>query len=302
VTDEAAMQQEPRKSRRMLWLWLGAFLFLGLIGAFCLLVLKPYLEVREAIGDGRGHTNILRMIECGDWRVERDARVEHDGREIIARLGGPRAAARNLIIYSKLPNRRDPDNRKYAAACERVAVGLMGFCESEAVARLVDLLKSEDPLICVYAVNALGYTGDPRAVEPLIAALGNPDGNMRFSATVALGRIGGNRAVEALIALFKDKELRWWAAMTLGKTHDERALAPLLVALGDQDSPQMRRWAARGLGFLGDQRAIPALEALAARETDKDVVQAAREAIENIRGANVQAHPGNDEKPKPGGR
>jgi HEAT repeat protein len=110
--------------------------------------------------------------------------------------------------------------------------------------------------------------------------------------------------VETLIAALKDHPdqlVRESVASSLGLTRDSRAFEPLIVALGDSQ-PGLRRRATLGLSLLGDERAIPALEALAARETNVAVVEAAREAIENIRGANAQAHPGNDEKPKPAGR
>ena len=50
------------------------------------------------------------------------------------------------------------------------------------------------------AARALGEVGDPRAVEPLIAALGDPDRLVREAATGALGKIGDPRAVEPLVA------------------------------------------------------------------------------------------------------
>jgi len=54
------------------------------------------------------------------------------------------------------------------------------------------------------AADALGEIGDPRAVEPLIAALGDPDGDVREAAAEALGTIGDPRAVGPLTAALKD--------------------------------------------------------------------------------------------------
>src|SRR5437870_3661188 len=48
------------------------------------------------------------------------------------------------------------------------------------------------------------------------------------------------------------------AALFLGRSRDERALAPLLEAL-TSGSPYMRAAAASGLGFLGRPEAIPHL-------------------------------------------
>ena len=55
------------------------------------------------------------------------------------------------------------------------------------------------------AVEALGLIGDARAVEPLIARLGDEDSSVRYRAVEALGLIGDARAVEPLIAKLGDE-------------------------------------------------------------------------------------------------
>jgi hypothetical protein len=163
---EAVSPTEPRKSGRMLWLWIGAFGLLALLGAFCWLVLKPYLEVREAV-------EILR----GGLGIET---------EMVERLGGPRAAANKLVLYSRLPDRLAPNRIG--------AMWLMGWCGSEAVPRLLELLKSENLWMRKVAANVLGNTGDQRAVEPLIAALRDQDDTVRRCAAEALKKLRGEEA------------------------------------------------------------------------------------------------------------
>jgi len=56
------------------------------------------------------------------------------------------------------------------------------------------------------AARALGELEDPRAVEPLIAALKDESFSVRKAAAEALGKIGDTRAVEPLSAALKDKD------------------------------------------------------------------------------------------------
>lgn len=58
-----------------------------------------------------------------------------------------------------------------------------------------------------YAAHALGELGDPRAVEPLIAALGDSDFMVRMFAAEALAKIGNRRAVEPLSAALRAEPL-----------------------------------------------------------------------------------------------
>jgi hypothetical protein len=99
------------------------------------------------------------------------------------------------------------------------------------------------------AASALGKIGDKRAVEPLIVALED------YSCT---------SAIEPLIAVFgervfrgRDSCVRIAAAWALGEIGDERAVEPLISALGDKIS-DVREAAASALGKIGD-KAIPAL-------------------------------------------
>jgi HEAT repeat protein len=68
---------------------------------------------------------------------------------------------------------------------------------------------------------------DPRAVEPLIAALEDTDSSVRAKAASALGEIRDLRAVGALIAALKDTDssVRAEAASALGKIKDPARLS-----------------------------------------------------------------------------
>ena len=102
------------------------------------------------------------------------------------------------------------------------------------------------------AAEVLGKIGDPRAVEPLIAALKDAEWIVREAAAKALGKIGDTRAVEPLIAALKDQNswARAAAAESLGKIGDPRAVELLIATLKDKDSG-VRKAAAKALDHLG---------------------------------------------------
>jgi HEAT repeat protein len=112
---------------------------------------------------------------------------------------------------------------------------------------------------------ALKRINDPRAVEPLIAALEHKNKNVSACAAVALGNIRDPRAVEPLIAALKHKydDVSEGAARALGNIKDPRAVEPLIAALSyKNDRPPKnltKTAAARALGKIKDPRAVEPL-------------------------------------------
>ena len=105
----------------------------------------------------------------------------------------------------------------------------------------------------------LGALRDPRAVEPLIAALRDPDVNVRHAAAASLGQIGAPEAVP--------RPRRGPAGRALdavpghpgpGRDRGPRAAAALLALL---DDPLFRGPALEALGRAGRARRTPALRA-----------------------------------------
>ncbi len=66
--------------------------------------------------------------------------------------------------------------------------------------RLLEAGKSREQVI-----EALGWIGDPRAVEPIITALKNGNNYTKMEAAVALGKLNDKRAVDPLIAALNDR-------------------------------------------------------------------------------------------------
>jgi HEAT repeat protein len=181
---------------------------------------------------------------------------------------------------------------------------------------LIELLKHKEMFYVRSSTAwALGWLGDKRAVEPLVAALGDAGvvGNpyvARVQVAFALGRLGDERAIEPLIDVLKrkaprrDEERAMFEKMpeqaeflrrSAAKTLDALvkigppAVEPLISLLKDENS-YMRSFAAKALGELGDKRAVqPLVEVL--KDEDEQVRKWATEALHKLgwqSGTNVE--------------
>jgi HEAT repeat protein len=170
------------------------------------------------------------------------------------------------------------------------AAALGQLKDLRAVEPLVKLL-TDKPYSAEDAASALGELRDVRAVEPLINLLGDESDKTRRCAAQALAKLGqtkweagvkgteadfiflgacgDERFVTSLIRVLGNQSRidRRRAAVTgLVKTHDPRAVEPLIRALDDADL-DIRKLAAEGLGKLRDRRAVePLIQVLAPGE------------------------------------
>lgn len=106
----------------------------------------------------------------------------------------------------------------------------------------------------VAAAFVLGTIGDPRAVDPLIACLGNSEREIRKAAASALGMLRTRKAVEPLIGLLTDTdtEVRRCTVNSLWSIGDDRVVEPIAGQLRDE-SRVVREAAAEALQALGWQ-------------------------------------------------
>jgi HEAT repeat protein len=155
----------------------------------------------------------------------------------------------------------------------------------EARAAVVDAriaaLRDPDADVRERAAYALGQIGDARAVEPLIAALRDPEAEVRWRAAYALRQISDAHAVEPLIAALRDPDwhVRERAAGALEQIGDARAVEPLIAALRDPDA-DVRESAADALGEIGAPAVEPLIAAL--RDPDAEVRGSAAYALGKI--------------------
>jgi HEAT repeat protein len=93
------------------------------------------------------------------------------------------------------------------------------LAQGDPVDQSIKDLRDESWQIRWNAAGALGDTGDPRAVEPLAAALKDENSYVRATAATALGAINDPRVIDPLIGALKDEShgVRKNAALSLKK-------------------------------------------------------------------------------------
>lgn len=230
---------------------------------------QPDLSVQEAaaailstIADERVLPLLIKALQSSDWIVRMQAA------KALGLVKHPDA------IAPLIPLLQD----KVKAVREEAAAGLAAIGDS-AIPSLVSALRHEEWLVRLHAVEALGKTRSPQAVEPLLSILFNDqDSAVREDAVRALGEIRDPQAVEYLFTAMREPRLRTLAVDALGRIGDTRAVPVLIEILAGVTPPEATRavagcgdqWneefiaksaAARALGLIGDEAAIPSLVA-----------------------------------------
>ncbi len=240
------------------------------------LVQEAASTVLASIADERVLEPLIASLRNRDWIVRMHAA------KALGRIGHS-AAVTPLISLLQ-------DSVK--AVREETAAALAAIGDA-AIPSLLAELKSPEWLVRLHAVEALGKTKSPAAVEPLLSALFNDsDTAIKEDAIRALGQIGDGRAFEFLVQVMKEPGLRPLAVEALGRLGDSRAVPVLIKVLRGEDRPAQSRivagcgdkWdeemvtrvaAVRALGQIGDDQAIPSLvDALRETVTRSDAAAA----------------------------
>jgi HEAT repeat protein len=154
----------------------------------------------------------------------------------------------------KLRTARKWRDRAFAAEL----LGRVGSAKAvPALLETVQATRTEDSDVREIALRALARIADPRAVEPLVAALSSADIWLTARIADILAR-HGDAAVDPLMALLTGSSgdpARAWAANVLGEVRAQRAFPALVRGLSDSDE-EVRGKAATALGRLGDRRAV----------------------------------------------
>lgn len=211
--------------------------------------------------------------ELVEFMDDPDPRVRAAAAEGVARCPAPEVEPR---IGAALERETDLEVR-------RALITALGAVGGEAAAGRLSLVAADgraDPAMRFAAVKALGRSGAPAALEPLLDLLATGDTPLRVAALEALGELGDARGGEALARSMDEpeREVRRAAAGALERVPLPAASDRLREALADPDW-QVRLAAARVLGRLGSPAGSEALRR--ARETDPDpmVREAAARAL-----------------------
>ncbi|QBS44291.1 hypothetical protein DMB37_33580 [Nocardia sp. CS682] len=178
------------------------------------------------------------------------------------------------------------DTKYNCQAWAAMGCAALGF--REAVPGLVAMLDHPQDMAREQAMIALGKLGDPSVVPALTPVLRDSIAGMRERAAEALGLIGGEAALAALWEEFENRRYYriGYIASALAKFAPD--IIPRLCAAADSDDPDRRYWAAVALGSTGDDRAVPTLERLMAHDRgatvfDGMVSVAAKKGLRTLR-------------------
>jgi HEAT repeat protein len=234
----ARVDASPRMTRITL-------LFILLSGISLFDQLKNIFSSRDSIPKMKSARDVRGLIRL---LKHRDLDVQYGAAEALGEIGDS-GAVEPLITALK--------NDEYSGVRWKAAEALSKI-GAPAVEALIGALRHPDDDVRWKAAIALGDIGDPRAIEPLIMLLCDEDRFVKSHAALALGAMGEPAVTPLLRALREgDGNLRWGAAIALGKIHDPRAIEPLIRALADKYE-NVRSESATSLAAIGK----PALEPL----------------------------------------
>lgn len=169
------------------------------------------------------------------------------------------------------------------------AMGCIALGIRAAVPDLLPLLDHEQWMAREQAVIGLGKLGDESVVPRLVPLLHDPADWMRDRTAEALATLGGDAALAALWGELEHRRYQriGHVASALARFPPD-VVIPRLIAMAASADPDQRYWAAVALGSTGDDRAVPTLEHLLATDHgstvfDGEVRAAAKKALRTRR-------------------
>lgn len=263
------------------WVWIVGWLSVGLLAR------DTALPVVGHLADLKSPAARVRTRAAQELATVRDPAAVP---ALIAALGDGEASVRRAVARS-LGEQRNP----------------------AAVSPLLKALSDPDTNVRFYAAHALGEIKDKAAGKGLLAALRDPAYGVREEAAWALRELHdpsigkdllaelaredtdvphvswlirqavGDAAIPDLAVLLKDERpaIRLRALNLLVDLKSRQAVPAIIEALADTDRG-LRLLAVRTLVGLRDDRAIQPLQALAARETDAEVLGVVRDGLRQL--------------------
>jgi len=151
------------------------------------------------------------------------------------------------------------------------AMGCAAARITTAIPELLALLDRDDWMAREQATIALGAIGDTSVVPVLTALLDDHSASLRPHAADALATIGDDTALAALWAAFEDRKYSRIGYISSALATFGPEVVPRLIDAAGSDDPDTRYWAAVALGSTGDERVVPVLERMIATDNGETV-------------------------------
>jgi len=257
----------------------AAIIALGLIGdSRATLALMPFLKDESLELDAANALGNIADTRAAGPILERlkDPELQFRQRGVWAlqRMGA--SAVPVLVAALKSSN---ANQRRCAAE------GMIGTHAPDSVPALEQALSDPDDQVRMFAAEALGWKGNTRALNALVAALRDKSWRVADAATDALAEIG-QAALPALMAQFKSDSVTaaYRASLAIAAIARPGYGSPasaLKQALRAEDAPT-RKWAAVTLGDMNDTGADAALRDYWRRAQSPDEKYVAAEALRKL--------------------
>lgn len=168
------------------------------------------------------------------------------------------------------------------------AMGCTALGVRSAVPVLLTLVDHDQWLVREQAVIGLGELGDGSVVPALAPLLADNAEWMRQRAAEALTTIGGPAALAALFDHFENRRFQRIGYIASALAEFAPEVIPRLIEAAADADPNRRYWAAVALGSTGDDRAVSTLERLMAEDRgstvfDGQVKAAAKKGLRTLR-------------------
>lgn len=227
-------------------------------------------EARAQAAAGLGRIGSDRAIQTLRTALsDYDLKVQVAAVSALARAGKPAAPSLISLLGSK--------NEKPGLRA-RAAQALAGIDTPETSAALIAALKDPEPEVRKAAAAGLGRANSG-ATAALIALLGDPDGTVAATAATSLTQIGEPARSPLAQALENaNPTVAYYAAQALGK-QGEAAVEE--ISREAERAPTSHRWAITALSQIGTAKAASALKTLMATASAEDQ-DAAQKALQKM--------------------
>lgn len=154
----------------------------------------------------------------------------------------------------------------------RVVEALGTRDEKIVIQPVIDTLKNDDSHdVRRIAARSLGYIGDTQGLQPLIDAFADSAPEVRAQVAESLGEFKDEAAAQALVNAFlhdDDSNVIHFAKQSLSHLGSLAVVDALLVALEEQEKPELITDIMEVLAQIGDARALTPIEAYVDHEDE----------------------------------